>query len=144
MGSPIRRRLSRAFILGLALLVCSSFGGCGVGDPGGFPAELRTPEARAEAREAGRALYREGGCALCHGENADGRGVRRAALSAPPQDFTNPAWRRRTTPREIFTVIREGKPGTSMPAWPLSDEATWQLVAYLDAVSHPAEGGETP
>jgi mono/diheme cytochrome c family protein len=111
---------------------------CNGGGTPDFPPELRSPEAQAEARELGRWLYRDGGCALCHGENADGRGVRRAALSAPPQDFTNPAWRRGTTPGQVFTVIRQGKPGTSMPSWGFLSEAdTWNLVAYLLSVSQP-------
>ncbi|MGZ5496875.1 MAG: c-type cytochrome, partial [Candidatus Aminicenantales bacterium] len=61
----------------------------------------------AEARESGRRLFLTS-CALCHGEKADGRGVRREGLSTPPRDFTNPSWRKGTTPRRVFFAIREG------------------------------------
>ncbi len=89
----------------------------------------------AEARERGRALFLEH-CALCHGDRADGRGVRRQGLSSPPRDFTDPAWRDRTSPRHVFHSIREGSPGTAMPAWKVLDDAqTWDLTAYLLAVS---------
>ncbi len=87
-----------------------------------------------QARERGRALFLEH-CALCHGDRGDGRGVRRQGLSSPPRDFTDPAWREQTSPRHVFSVIREGSPGTAMPAWKvLDDRQTWDLTAYLLAV----------
>ena len=91
---------------------------------------LRSPA----ARERGQRLFLEH-CALCHGERADGRGVRREGLSSPPRDFTDPAWRQRTSPRRVFYTIREGSPGTPMAAWKIFDEGeTWDLAAYLLAV----------
>jgi high-affinity iron transporter len=87
--------------------------------------------ASAQARERGRALFAEH-CALCHGERADGRGVRREGLSTRPRDFTDPAWRLRTSPRAVFVAIREGVPRTAMPSWKsLDSEQTWDLVAFL-------------
>lgn len=95
----------------------------------------------AEARARGRTLYVES-CALCHGERADGRGPRRSALSDPAADFTDPGWRRRTSPGEVFLVIRKGLRGTSMPAWPtLDDDQVWELVAYLWSVSEARSAG---
>ena len=99
---------------------------------------LAVPSARLEspeARERGRGLFLEH-CALCHGDRADGRGVRRQGLSSQPRDFTDAAWRERTSPRRVFSVIREGSPGTAMPAWKaLDEEQTWDLTAYLLAAS---------
>jgi mono/diheme cytochrome c family protein len=87
--------------------------------------------ASAGARDRGRRLFLQH-CALCHGERADGRGVRREGLTSAPRDFTDPGWRRRTSARRIFFVIREGSRGTSMPAWGiLSDAEIWDLTAYL-------------
>ncbi len=113
-----------------------AFSACRGGD-GDLPAPYRgiaVPEERlrsATAREHGRALFLQH-CALCHGERADGRGVRRQALSTPPRDFTDPAWRQRTSPRRVFHVIREGSPGTAMPAWKSLEETdAWDLTAYL-------------
>ncbi len=100
--------------------------------------DLAVPEAALSspaARERGRALFLEH-CALCHGERADGRGVRREGLTSPPRDFTDPAWRLRTSPRHVFSTIREGERGTPMPAWAaLSDSEVWDLVAYLRSVA---------
>jgi mono/diheme cytochrome c family protein len=88
-----------------------------------------------DARERGRSLFLVH-CALCHGDRADGHGVRQQALSTPPRDFTDRAWRSRTSPRRVFFVIREGSPGTAMPAWKTLDDAqTWDLTAYLLAAS---------
>jgi mono/diheme cytochrome c family protein len=90
------------------------------------------------ARERGRTSYLEN-CALCHGVAADGHGVRQEGLSGPPADFTLAAWRSGTTPGEVFTVVRDGKRGTSMPSWrSLSESETWDLVAYLWSVSEEA------
>lgn len=104
---------------------------------------LEVPAARLaspDARRRGRELYLSH-CALCHGERADGRGVRRT-LSSDPRDFTAPAWRRRASPRQVYAVIRDGVPGTGMPTWRGLDEAeTWDLVAYVLSV---AEEGPVP
>ena len=90
----------------------------------------------AEARENGRKLFLTS-CALCHGEKADGRGVRREGLSVPPRDFTNPSWRTAMTPRRVFFAIREGVHGTPMPGWKsFTDAQTWDLVAFLLSETH--------
>src|ERR1019366_7274174 len=61
----------------------------------------------AEARENGRRLFLTS-CALCHGEKADGRGVR-----------------------------REGLHGTPMPGWKsFTDAQTWDLAAFLLSETH--------
>lgn len=126
-------------ILGIAAM-SFAFSACR-GRDGDLPAryrDLAVPETRlhsGEARERGRKLFLEH-CALCHGEHADGRGVRREGLTSPPRDFTDAAWRRRTSPRHVFYTIREGSPGTPMPAWKSLDEGeTWDLAAYLLAVA---------
>ena len=90
----------------------------------------------AEARENGRKLFLTS-CALCHGEKADGRGVRREGLSVPPRDFTNRSWTTGNTPRRVFFAIREGVHGTPMPCWKsFTDAQTWNLVAFLLSETH--------
>ena len=88
----------------------------------------------ADSRERGRALFLVN-CALCHGERADGRGLRRN-LSSPAASFTSPLWAETISPRTAFFVIREGRRGTPMPAFKiLTDEETWDLVAYVMGVA---------
>ncbi len=94
-------------------------------------AVLRSPEARGR----GRGLFLEH-CALCHGERADGRGQRREGLTGQPADFTSANWRASAEPEGVFTVIRRGKQGTSMPAWSsLGDRDVADLTAYVLSVS---------
>lgn len=100
--------------------------------------DLAVPEERlasADARARGGALYLQY-CALCHGVEADGRGVRREGFSSPPRDFTDPDVRRRSSARRMFFEIREGVRGTAMPSWKsLAEGETWDLVAYLRSVA---------
>ena len=89
---------------------------------------------RSATRQRGRELYLRH-CALCHGQRADGRGLRQRSLSSPPADFTDPAWRAQTSPRKVYHVIREGVPGTPMASWKsLTEEQCWDLTAFLLSV----------
>jgi len=66
-------------------------------------------------------------CATCHGPA--GKGVR----SEHTPDFTNPAYERSLSAKTATEVIRNGKPGTRMPAWSgkLSDAQIDSLSAYV-------------
>jgi len=131
------------------LAISLTFSGCR-GPDSDLPPEYRgvkVPEARLRSPEAqarGRRLFEEN-CTLCHGPRGDGHGLRSAGLARPPADFTNPNWRRRTTPRRTFFAIREGLRGTPMPAWKwLGEDAAWDLVACvlsLEAPPAPGAGG---
>jgi mono/diheme cytochrome c family protein len=91
--------------------------------------------ANEETRARGRALFLNK-CALCHGERADGNGVRRKGLSGAVANFQSSDWRANTSARQVFMIVSEGKRGTSMPAWPtLSDEEKWEVVAYVLSVA---------
>jgi high-affinity iron transporter len=101
------------------------------------PASIESMAARARGRE----LYVEH-CVLCHGENADGRGQRRASHDPKPRDYTDPSWRASASPRTVYYAISQGVQGTSMPAWSvLEEEEIWDLVAYVLSV---AEHGAQP
>jgi mono/diheme cytochrome c family protein len=82
--------------------------------PGGSPIES-IPAAEAAA------LYRQN-CSICHGESGDGHGPRRGSLYNKPPDFRQPYWRRDRAAAEIRSLIRNGRPGTDMPAWKSLDE----------------------
>lgn len=88
-----------------------------------------------DARDRGRALFKEK-CALCHGDRADGRGVRRQGLSGKPINFGSKDWKSNTSASALFEVLSEGRRGTSMPAWPtLSEAQKWDLIAYVLSVA---------
>jgi len=78
-------------------------------------------------------------CTACHGPEGKGGG----AMKTP--DFTNPAVQAALPLDAVIKVVREGKPGTAMPAWreSLSDEEIKAVAAFvrsLGQVKKP-EGG---
>jgi cytochrome c oxidase cbb3-type subunit III len=90
---------------------------------------LRDPKAVA----AGGKLWMAS-CAACHGPDGSGgaRGPNlvRRTLWHPLSD------------EAVFNAIRNGLPGTDMPPTKLSDEDTWNLVAWVKAQTGPA--GDNP
>ncbi len=110
-------------------------GGGGAGELRGalYAARMADPA----ARERGERLF-HASCALCHGVRGDGDGLRAHDLSSKPRDFTNPAWVASTTPLSTFLAVRDGVPGTSMPAWrSLDEQQIWDVVAYTRSLSRP-------
>ena len=86
---------------------------------------------------AGKAVY-EKKCALCHGDKGDGKGAAADLLVPKPRDFTTGVYKIRTTAskaptdQDLFRIITDGMPGTSMPPWAvLSERDRWNLVAYV-------------
>ncbi len=87
-----------------------------------------------EAIAAGAKLWARS-CAGCHGpDGSGGRG---------PNLVRRPLWHPLSDDR-IFNVIRNGLPGTDMPATNLSEEETWRLVAFLHALIGPAAENPAP
>ena len=84
------------------------------------------PYSSAADLEIGRRLY-NGRCGHCHGQN--GEGGRGAVLNAG-------RFRRGSSDRELFLIIRTGIPDTEMPGAPiLPTPDTWRLVAYVKQLS---------
>jgi len=74
-------------------------------------------------------------CAGCHGpDGSGGRGPNlvKRALWHPLSD------------EAIHRTIREGLPGTDMPPTSLPDEDTWNLVAFVKAMTGPASDNDVP
>lgn len=82
----------------------------------------------ADAIRFGTGLYRAR-CADCHG--MDARGIR-----AP--DLTQ-VWASGRTDDGLFKTLKNGVPGTEMPANPrMFDHEVWQILAYLRTLAAPA------
>ncbi len=88
--------------------------------------------------KAGEALY-QANCAFCHAADGTGRNWIGSFLEPHPRDLTDPAFMRTLTPARLAEVIREGLPGTTMPAWRdvLSEDQIAAIVAYIDHAFHP-------
>jgi putative heme-binding domain-containing protein len=88
-----------------------------------------------EAITAGAKLF-VGSCAGCHGPDggggARGPNLVRRSLWHPLSDDA------------IFQVIRKGVPGTDMPPTKLTDDQTWNLVAFIHALTGPASTNPVP
>jgi mono/diheme cytochrome c family protein len=90
--------------------------------------------------EKGEEIY-AARCIGCHGEEGDGLGPAAERLNPPPRDFTLGLYKIKTTgfddivpnDEDLFRMIRDGMPATSMPGWGdvLSDQDMWDLIAYL-------------
>lgn len=87
----------------------------------------------------GKRLYDER-CAQCHGVQGKGDGPAADFVYPRPRDFTLALFKVRSTlsgqvptDDDLFRVISEGLPGTSMPAWNrlLTENERWQLVHYV-------------
>jgi len=88
----------------------------------------------------GKVIY-DKRCTWCHGANGDGAGAAKDRLNPPPRDFTSGNYKIKTTSfdemvpndEDVFRMIRDGMPGTSMPGWKdlLAEQDMWDLVAYV-------------
>lgn len=92
-----------------------------------------------EASERGKEVY-ENSCAHCHGVEGRGDGSAAENLLPRPRDFTRGLYKIRSTEagqlptdQDLFDIITEGMPGSSMPGWEtaLSTDDRWQVVAYI-------------
>lgn len=90
---------------------------------------LLTPLASAE-ETTGADLY-AAKCATCHGATGQGDGPAAGALPRKPKDFSTSEFWDNTTTKAIKTTILQGKPGSAMRGYPMSDDKLDALVAYL-------------
>lgn len=105
----------------------------------GVAMEPVPPTPVAAQKEAGQKLYLTH-CSQCHGQTGAGDGPAAERVYPRPRDFTLALFKIRSTPsgqiptdHDLFHVISEGLPGTTMPAWKkvLSEEERWQLVHHV-------------
>jgi DMSO reductase family type II enzyme heme b subunit len=108
-------------------------------------------EAQAADLDLGKQVY-EKRCALCHGVGGKGDGAGAPFLDPRPRDFTRGLYKIRSTPGgavptddDLFTVITEGMPGTSMPGWrSLSERERRAVVQYVKTFSDRFAGEQAP
>ncbi|WP_188393750.1 cytochrome c [Mesorhizobium sp. SARCC-RB16n] len=89
-----------------------------------IPANLET----LQAEQAGARLFRQN-CVSCHGSPGVPASVQ--GLKPEPPNLLRAG--RRNDPAQVFGKIKNGIPGTAMPAWgdQLPDQSIWALAAFL-------------
>lgn len=90
--------------------------------------------------ENGKKIY-DKKCIWCHGEKGAGEGPAAERINPAPRDFTSGMYKIKTSPfdevsptdEDIFRMISDGMPDSSMPLWKdiLTEQERWDLVAYL-------------
>lgn len=90
--------------------------------------------------QRGESLYQLN-CAFCHAADGTGRNWIGSFLEPHPRDLTDAAFMSGMTRQRLAGVIREGLPGTSMPAWKsvLAEEEIQDLIAYVARAFHPLD-----
>lgn len=71
-------------------------------------------------------------CKTCHGEKGDGIAESGFESTPPPRNFTCAETMKALPDGQLFWIIRNGSPKTSMFAFPImSDDQVWQLIHYI-------------
>ena len=94
--------------------------------------------------EKGKALYHgKGACSNCHGPEGGGDGPVASQLDPAPRNLQHHGFWRHRTEGEIFWVIKNGSPGTSMVGFAsqLTDEEIWVVIQYEQTFSRHAQRG---
>jgi len=78
------------------------------------------------------------GCANCHGKKGEGNGPLANQFNPRPRNFACAKTVNAIPDGQLFWIIRNGSPGTSMPPHSYySDTELWQLVLYLRHLAKP-------
>jgi mono/diheme cytochrome c family protein len=73
-------------------------------------------------------------CAICHGQNGNGKGELVADMNLKMRDFTDPDTLRGTSDGELFYAIKNGDAKNKMPAEApraKGDDDIWNLVILV-------------
>jgi len=71
-------------------------------------------------------------CKTCHGTKGDGKAMSGFESTPLPRNFTCAETMKALPDGQLFWIIRNGSPKTSMFAFPsLSDDQVWQLIHYI-------------
>ncbi len=90
----------------------------------------------------GETLFQEN-CAFCHDRNGAGKNWIGAFLKPHPRDLRNDPVMDSMTKSRMRKTIRNGLPGSSMPAWRdvLTNEQIDAIISYVSKVFHPIKNG---
>jgi mono/diheme cytochrome c family protein len=92
------------------------------------------PAAHNADASRGRTVYSKN-CAVCHGEQGDGRSRAQGSLNPPPRDFTSAATRAELSRQRMLDSVTFGRADTAMAGFKsqLSDADIQAVVDYIRA-----------
>ncbi len=90
-----------------------------------------TPESQARAKQ----IY-SWDCAMCHGDNGDGKGDVAADQKLTMRNYRDPASLKTLTDGEMFYIIRYGKGQMPSEGPRAKDDEVWNLIIYLRRMSN--------
>jgi len=91
----------------------------------------------AESQAKAKSIYQID-CAMCHGDNGNGKTDLATSMGLTLDDWTNPATLANKEDWELFNIIRAGK--DKMPPESkgrATDTEVWNLVIYIRSFSKP-------
>jgi len=102
------------------------------------PTEAAASQPASNNMQAAAALFSQN-CVPCHGPT--GKGI--AAVGTP--NFTDPAFQRSASDKDILDAIHNGRAGGKMPAWSgkLTEAQISELASYVRSFSSGAGGSKT-
>jgi mono/diheme cytochrome c family protein len=74
-------------------------------------------------------------CAMCHGNNGDGKGSLAADMKLQLADFTNPAALKDRTDGELFYIIKTGTQDMPPEGDRVKPQENWDLVNYVRSLA---------
>jgi len=84
---------------------------------------------------AGQKLYGTH-CVTCHGPKGAGDGAQASKFTPPPSNLADAQWKHGPSDGEIFTVIRNGVPQTSMLSFAkkMTERQIWDVVNFMRSI----------
>jgi mono/diheme cytochrome c family protein len=74
-------------------------------------------------------------CAMCHGENGDGKGDVAVSMQLTLQDWREPASLKKWTDGELFYVLDKGKNHMPGQQGRMRDNQKWHLVNFIRSLA---------
>ncbi len=99
----------------------------------------------AESQAKAKSLYQID-CAMCHGDNGNGKTDLATSMSLTLADWSDPKSLADKQDGELFNIIRNGK-GEKMPPEAegrAKDSEVWNLIIYIRSFSKPQAQAATP
>jgi mono/diheme cytochrome c family protein len=131
----------KSFMIGLTLLLCPFAAGAQQGQtttktvvPASAAQQVNPVKPTAESLAQGKKYYGYD-CAMCHGDNGDGKGDVAVDEKLTLTDFRDPATLRNKTDGELFYIIKNGHDHMPPEGDRLKAPELWNLVNYIRSFS---------